>query len=192
MKTSPALNGVGLFLLTMENIKLNKYLLLDEHDKMYYANVFRYAKAVDTIGEYQAKKLTGLPFGEVTMVKNLAAAADYIKVFEIVFGISEEELSSIRVMEFFMALNWVRYELGQLVEREEHLVGGEDPKMIEAGSAQLNVFKEMNILIPLSKEYSKTPEEIAAWKYSTVFTILYHEKVRADIEREYNRLTAPK
>lgn len=155
---------------------------------LYYANVFQFAKAVDTLGNYKAKRLTVLPFGDVTNVKNLAASANYTKVFYIVFGIDEKELVNIRVKEFFMALNWVRQELESLIEREKHLVGEEDPKMVEAGSARLNVFKEMNILIPLSKEYGKTPEEIASWKYSTVFTILYHEKVSRDIEKEYSRL----
>ena len=159
---------------------------------LYYSNVFQFVKPVDTIGCFKAKKLTGLPFGEVTNIKNLSAAADYPKVFEIVFGITEKDLENIRMKEFFMALNWLRKELESLIEREKHLVGDEDPKMVEAGSARLNVFKEMNILIPLSKEYGKTLEEIAAWKYSTVFTILYHEKGSRDIEREYSRLNTAK
>lgn len=159
---------------------------------LYYATVFQFVRAVGTIGSYKAKRLTGLPFGDVTKVKNLAVAEEYPKVFEIVFGITEKELSNTRVKEFFMALNWVRNELGTLIEREKHLVGDEDPKMVEAGSARLNVFKEMNILIPLSKEYGMTPDEIAGWKYSTVFTIMYHEKVSGDIEKEYTRLTTAK
>ena len=176
----------------MENIKLYQYHQLSENKKLYYANVFQFVKSVDSIGSHKAKKLTGLPFGEVTNIKNLATAQDYPKVFEIVFGIAEKELSNTRVKEFFMALNWLRHELGELIEREKHLVGDEDPKMVEAGSARLNVFKEMNILIPLSKEYGKTIEEIAAWKYSTVFAIMYHEKVSRDIEKEYSRLTTVK
>ena len=176
----------------MENIKLYKYLKLGENDALYYATVFQFIKGSDIIGKYKATNLTSLSFGEVANVKSLAKNADFTNVFVIVFGIPENELINIRVKEFFMALNWLKFELAELVEREKHLVGDEEPDMIEAGSARLNVFKEMNILIPLSKEYGMTPEQIEGWKYSTVFTIMYHDKVSRDVEKAYNKIIESK
>lgn len=176
----------------MKNIKLYQYLKLSERDALYYANVFQFVKPSDSIGEYKGSVLTGLPFGEVANIKKLAKASDFTKVFMIVFGIPEEELIRIRIDEFFMALNWIRNELDQLIGREKHLIGEEDPEMVQAGSERLNVFKEMNILIPLSKEYGMTPDEIASWTYSTVFTIMYYDKISRDIEREYNEIIKKK
>lgn len=172
----------------MENIKLYQYLQLSESEMMYYANVFQFVKERNSIGKYIAQKLTSLPFGEVTNIKNLAKDADFTKVFMIVFGIPERRLMRIRVKEFFMALNWVKVELDQLITREKHLMGVEDYEMVEAGSERMNVFKEMNILIPLSKEYGMTPEQIASWNYSTVFTIMYYDKVSRDVEKAYNEI----
>lgn len=183
---------MGLFLLQMKNIKLYEYLLLSDDEMVYYNNVFQFIKEENKIGNYEAKDLTSLTFGEVALVKKLAVASDYQKVFHIVFGIEEKELLNIRVKEFFMALNWLRNNLDALIEREKFLVGDEDLKMVEAGSARLNVFKEMNVIIPLSKDYGKTPEEIESWKYSTIFTIMYYEKISREVEKEYNRLTIKK
>jgi len=153
----------------------------------YYANVFQFVKASDSIGKYKAQKITGFPFGEVVNIKKLAQASDFTKVFVIIFGISERRLLRVRVKDFFRALNWVRMELEQLIDREKHLMSEEDPEMVDAGSERLNVFQEMNILIPLSKEYGMMPDEIASWKYSTIFTIMYHDKISRDIEIEYSK-----
>ena len=169
-----------------------QYLRLEENDMLYYSNVFQFIKESDSIGKYKASKLTGLPFGEVVNVKKLAKDSKFAEVFVIVFGIPEKKLMRIRVKEFFMALNWLRMELEQLIEREKHLIGDEEPEMIEAGSERMNVFKEMAILIPLSKEYGMTPDQIASWTYSTVFTIMYYDKVNRDIEKAYNKIIESK
>ena len=123
----------------MENIKLSDYLKLSENDALYYATVFQFIKGSNEIGKYKATKLTSLSFDDVINIKNLAKNADFTNVFVIVFGIPENELIQVRVKEFFMALNWLKFELAELVEREKHLVGDEDPEMVEAGSARLNV-----------------------------------------------------
>lgn len=173
----------------MRNIRLYQYYQLDEREAVLYASVFKFATPSDRLGSFQAKKLTSLPYGEVNQIKRMAEASDYPGVFEKVFGISQRRLLLMRVKPFFMALNWLRQELEQLLERESHLMSVQDPKMVEAGVDRLKVFKEMNVLIPLSKEYGKTPEEIASWPYSTVFTLLYYEKVSGEIEKAYTELT---
>jgi hypothetical protein len=173
----------------MKNIRLYQYFELEEKEMLYYANAFKYGKVSDTLGGHKAKKLTSLSFGDVSKIRDLATTSDYPEIFNIVFGISEKDLNKIRVKEFFMAFNWLQKELEVLISREDHLKGEEDPKLIQAGVERLNSFKGLNILIPLSKAYGKTLEEIESWKYSTIFAILFYDKVNGEIEREYNRLT---
>ena len=75
---------------------------------LYYANVFQFIKASDSIEKYKGSKLTSLTFDQVAEVKSLAKESDFAKVFIIVFGIQERRLMRIRVKEFFMALNWLK------------------------------------------------------------------------------------
>ena len=76
----------------------------------------------------------------------------------------------------------------ELIENEKHLTGDEDPEMIEAGSERLSIFKEMNILIPLSKDYGMTIEQIASWTYSTVFVFMYYAKITSEFEQEQHNI----
>jgi len=172
----------------MENIRLYELLKLDQKQADLYENIFQFAKPVDHVGKYKGRKLQMLTFAEVNALKKLANKLDYIPAFQIVFGIPEIVLLKTRVQEFFTALNWLRNEMQILIEREKLLISEPDPEQIEAGIEELNIFKEMNILIPLSKEYCVKPEELAEWRYSAIFTIIYHAKINADIERRYSEI----
>ena len=169
----------------MENIRLYRLLLLDEAEFDRYFGVFEHIKPVDRIGNLKAKRLQSLTFGEVLTIKKCASKNDYIEPFLIVFGISKRKLLMTRVTDFFRAFNWIRNELTILIEREKLLNSEPEPKMIEAGIERLDLFKEMNLVIPLSKDYSLHPDEIFDWRYSTIFTLLHHGKMSAEIDRNY-------
>ena len=169
----------------MENIRLYQFLLLDETEADRYLGVFQHIKPDDRIGKLKAKRLHELSFGEVLTIKKCATKDDYIEPFLIVFGISERKLTRIRVTEFFRAFNWIRDELTVLIEREKLLNSEPEPEMIEAGIERLDIFKEMNLVIPLSKDYSLHPYTIFDWRYQTIFTLLHHGKISAEIDRNY-------
>ncbi len=194
----------------MDNIRLYRFLLLEEAVQNRYFNVFQFIAPVGIIprlfllwqfGNLKAEKLQQLSFGEIIMLKKYATGNDYEKIFQIVFGISESQLLRVRVKDFFQALNWIKNELEILVEREKLLNSEPDPKMMEAGIERLEVFREMNLLIGLMKDYGlpPTPERslfssaedynpldlYAEWRYSTVFTLLYQAKISNDIDRNY-------
>ncbi len=172
----------------MDNLRLYQFLLLDQEKADRYENVFQYAKPVDHINKYKGQKLQSLTFGQVGTLKKLATEREYIQAFQIVFGIPEKTLLKTRIKDFFMALNWLRNEIQNLLENEKLLVIEPDPEQTEAGIDELNIFKDMNILIPLSKEYCEPPEVIAEWRYSTIFTLLYHAKISSEIDRRYSEI----
>lgn len=176
----------------MENIRLYQFLLLDEAEADRYLGVFQHIKPVDRIGNLKAKRLQALTFGEVLTIKKCASKNDYIEPFLIVFGISKRKLLTTRITEFFRAFNWIRNELTILQEREKLLNSEPEQEMIDAGIERLDLFKEMNLVIPLSKDYSLRPDIIFDWRYSTIFTLLHHGKISAEIDRNYAEILRKK
>jgi len=176
----------------MDNIRIEELFKLPQHTQERYANLLKYLAPKAKLCGKDGRQLGDLTYAEVAKIKRLANDQDPLNVLAIVFNVSEPEILKVRCMEFFAALNWVQLELHILQEREKLLTEDVDPDLEEAGVKRLDVFKEFNVLIPLSKEYSLPPETIADWQYSTIFTILYHAKITNDIQRRHMEIQKSK
>lgn len=149
-----------------------------------------------TKGKNNYNKLTDMTFGEVISIKLNLQKPNYqaiVSIFKAVFGLTEEQVSGLNVVEFFHAFNWIKEEIVEIYNNEQkNLKGTTEPKLKEAGIERLNVFGDMNSLIMLGKIYATPPHEVEKWNYLTVFSYLMYERISKEISDEYRRLTAPK
>ncbi len=80
--------------------------------------------------------------------------------------------------------------LGKWFEKERLNLSMESTKEEkEAGIADLyKKCGDMAVVMALAKDYGKDPDEVAGWKYSKVFNILFVDKERALFERKLQKV----
>lgn len=182
--------------MTIQNLTVSQLFALEHSEFERYCQIFEHARPKDHIkawplylsDPWQAASFGDLTFGDVETIKH-TFSKDLFGVFRIVFGIEQRDLMRVRVRDFFPALNWIKKELSELVKRErDFLEGSQDPDWKNAGGDRLNVFKSMNVLIAFGKEYGQTPQEVEQWKYSFVFTLLYHSRITGEVQKNYHNI----
>ena len=170
----------------MENIKVGKYIVLNESEKMKYDVLFEHVRPSDTLLGKKAVPLMNMTYGEVSFIQH--KVSDVQLVFEKIWGIDRHKFLDLKVADFFPCVNWVKEQLKALAEANKKLETEADPKMEEAGIKELERFGSLNALISIAKDYGVTPQEVETWKYSFVFTLLYHSVISSTIERNYSKI----
>lgn len=182
--------------MSLEKIPVHKLFKLEYNSFEQYHNVLKHLQpiAIKRKGKSIAS-MTDLTFGEVTEVKmNLQDASfDNMKeIFKTVFRLKKYEFLNIDVLEFYHALNWIREEIQSIYENEkQNLSQAPDPKLVEAGIEDLNIFGELNTLIALGEKFGKAPQEVENWNYNLVFSLMLHQKISGEVSKNYSELNKP-
>lgn len=177
----------------MDNIRLHQFAMLPYGKQEQYVQVLQFVKPVARLGKHKAKSFQEMTYNDVLMLKKLASTDAYVPMFDIVFGINENELNMTRIKEFFQAFNWIRDEVKRIIKVEKRELGSEpDPDMVEAGISRLDRFGDMNAVIPMSIDYGVHPDVILGWQYSVVFMLLRHKKISGEIDRNYMEIMRKK
>lgn len=138
-----------------------------------------------------AKDIYQLPYCSVSSLKGFMQSPSlpgFISVFKLVFDVDEKEFLKMKATEFYYSFNWLQNQIIELVEGEKRLESEPDENWKLAGIERLNIFGELNTLINIGKQYSKSPQEIEQWTYELVFTLALHNKIDGDINKRYSEI----
>lgn len=173
--------------MTLEKISLSELFLLQNKQFEEYHNVLKHLVPKPIKAKKEIESLTDLTFGEVTLIKmNLKEPSlnSMVEIFKTIFGLSQKDIFKISVIDFYHALNWIKEEIQTIYNRElDNLSSSPDPKLKEAGIDALNVFGEMNTLIMLGEKFGQPPQDIENWSYNLVFSLMLHQKITADVNK---------
>ncbi len=173
----------------IENIRLSRFDRIDRSLHEDYMRVLTALRPRPRLGPFKARRLTGLTFSEVTLIRGWFAEGNtmgLLKAMELVFGCKRERLGQFRVVDYFHAFNWLTRELEFLAEQEQrHLSGKLGPELEMAGVRRLDRFKELNALVALAVQFGITPQEVEKWNYGLVFSLLWYNKVYREVEKDH-------
>lgn len=138
---------------------------------------------------FEAPKIMTMSFGDVIEIKKLLqdmTLKDQLEVVSKVYGIQVETLATIHVTTFFSMFNYVVKEVKQIMKNEEmYLKGDIEADMMQAGVDKLNQFGILATVDTLAGNDVLKWEEVLEQRYSRVFTKMFMNKVRNDIEKKY-------
>jgi hypothetical protein len=175
---------------SLQKISFRQLFQLKNHRFEEYHKVLQHLEAIPLNDRIES--LTDLTFGEVAGIKlNLKQPTflNMIEIFKTIFGLSQNEIYKINVIEFYHALNWIKEEIQNIYDREiQNLSSTPDSKLKDAGIDDLNIFGEMNTLIAFGEKFGKAPQEVENWNYNLVFSLMLHQKISSDINKRYVEL----
>jgi hypothetical protein len=170
--------------------------IVTDEDAAYHVFVWSKLRPLNTITidghEYIAPPIKAMTFGEVVDLKKFITSSDFndkIRAVEIVYKISFETLSEMKAIKFFPLLNYITKEIEVIAENEAKTLSGDyDSDMINAGVEELSQFGVITTIDTLANGDVLKWQSILDMRYSTVFTKLYLNKVKAKIETEYQKI----
>ena len=176
----------------LNNISTLEFLRLDEAAALPYWQLQSILKPHPTFGKFKAARLGELQFGQVSTLKQHLQKPDFdglLEMFTLVFGVKRLQFLNAPVTDFLIALGWLRKSVSELIQKEYNALKSEtDPDMQAAGVERLSIFQEMNATIAIGKEFGKSPEEIETWKYNLVFTLILHNKITGEVQKNYSEI----
>jgi len=183
----------------LNKISLKQFFELDENLALRYLAVQSLMK--DKNGDLKSKnvfckrksvKLGELSFGKVSELKRLIQEDTHysvIGVLQTVFRVKENEALNADIISFFYAANHISKEVLSLIKKEYNALKHEqDPDLEMAGIKKLSIFGELSTLIGIAERYGNTPMEVEDWKYNMVFSLMLHDKVTKEIQKNYNEI----
>lgn len=175
----------------LDKITVNKLFKLSPEGFDEYHNTLKNLVPKPEIKGHQANDIYELSFSEVSWLKTFikdTSFENFLKAYELVFGISENLFLKADVVEFYHSFNWLQNEILELIEGESALSSEPDEKWKDAGIEDLNVFGELNTLITIGEKYGVPPHEVEKWSYNLVFTYALHNKMNSDVNKRYSEI----
>lgn len=176
----------------LDNIKVSKLYQLGEVEFKKYMQLQSVLGEKDVFPKIKATPLMDLTFGEVATLKNNLAKPTFeslYECFQIVFKVKLKTYVNQSVVDYFYAMNWLKNSVRELMEREAKTLSSDiDPLLDAAGIKRLVKFGELNTLKAIGQQFGKSPREIEDWKYSLVFSLMLHDKVSSEVQKEFNNL----
>ena len=145
----------------------------------------------------QVSKLT---FDEVEVIKSVFQNPTMEDIMELIIlcyamrgdmnQSAQEQYLKTSIFDLFRAKTFLQEFITKTIEKEvDWLSGKSDDKLLMINAEErLKPFSHILSKISLAEQFSTTVSEIGKWKYSTVFTILVANKVKADLITEYNEI----
>lgn len=176
----------------LENISTFEFLKLNEADALPYWKLQAMMNYKPTFGTRPATRLGELQFGQVATLKQFIQNPDFetlVEAFQMVFDVKRSQFINAPVTDFLIALGWLRESVSNLIQKEYNALKSDpDPDMQAAGVERLGVFAEMNTLIAIGQQYGKSPQEIEMWPYNMVFTLMLHNKILSEVQKNYSEI----
>lgn len=173
----------------IKNYKLKDFLKKDEETIQQYITVLTLSGTIPTKNEVFYLKLR-----EVQDIRDHLTAGtidNLIHAVAITEGKTYDEVQKLKILDFFRLVNSIVEQIEQISTAEQTSLSSEHPNFKwEAvnGSDKLAKFGIYNTLDTLSGGDITKYEQILDLSYSDVFTKMYMERVKADLEIEMNQL----
>ena len=171
------------------NYKLKDFIRMKIELIEEYASALTFIEPIET-----KKELFYMPLRFVDFVKTHLASDNIEDILEIIGQLTDrthEEVLEIRVVEFYRTLKGIKKQLEEIIKLEkDRLSGNAVDFRWEAvnGSERLAPFGIFNTLDNLSGGDITKWDEIHDMPYDKVFTKLFMDTVRADIEIEKSKI----
>ena len=176
----------------LENITVKEFFQLEEKQAAKYLQLKAIMNPSQKFCKRKAVPLGQLSFGEVSELKRLIVEDTHhavVGIFQTVFKLKEKEILNAEVVSFFYAANYINREVLSLIKKEYNALKQEqDPDLEMAGIKKLSIFGELSTLIGIAERYGNTPMEVEDWKYNMVFSLMLHDKVTKEIQKNYNEI----
>ncbi len=182
----------------LRNISTKRLFSLQAKRFDQYHNTLKHLKAKPVLKNKQATPIENLSFGEVIAIKQILNNPNIdglLQVFKMVFKLNKNKVLNIPVLDFYHAFNWVQEQVLIINKRERSQLVSKlpiDSKLKDAGIKEFNELGEMKSLIEVGKMFGKSPESIAKWRYSIVFSILKDSRIANDVNVRYNKILSRK
>lgn len=113
-------------------------------------------------------------------------------LFEVCFGLNDNQFFNLKVVELFKAKNYIVQELDRIVKVETKMLSSTtatDTHMWDmAGADRLKPFNDLSPLMQLGKELGQYPYDLGKKPYNEILSMLAQLKTRTEVETEYQRL----
>lgn len=185
----------------MKNITVHQYAQLQ--DTSLYDAILDVLKPKQCIYITKMKYLkvgkkmnvNAMPYVNVKYCMRLLGKAngwdEIIKLFDICFGITEEQFWKMSIVQFFHGRQYLIQEFKRLVEVESRVLASQstDEHLWQmAGADKLKPYNDTLPLVQLGKMFGQYPFELGRKPYGEVFSLLAQVKVQNEVETEYQKL----
>ena len=169
----------------IRNVKVRELLKMPINEALDTITAMRYVKPLDT-----PKPIFNMTLRQVQNLKDLMSSGtieDIISCVDICVGNVDE----MRILDFFKYLNSIKEQLESIAHAESVSLSSDRVNFkweAVEGSEKMSRFGIYNTLENLSGGDVLKWEAILDLEYADVFTKLYMDKVKADLESEMNQL----
>lgn len=183
--------------MTIENISIAEYFVLEDTVKY---DIFLDHMNPENLFCGKKCNVNALTFDEVQVTRSIFSnpnSEDLKDLYLMLFDIRgdrdtspEQIFLNESVFQLFKATNFIKQYIERINKKELEWLSGEESdvlKMLNA-SKRLAPFNHLLQKMDLAQMFGVTPDEIGKWKYSKVFIILASNKVRSEIQKEYNEI----
>lgn len=175
----------------INNYRFYKFISLPETEQLAYMDILKHLCPNDFYRWKTAKQIPSLPYFQVQNIREAMMRGtfeDMAYIFKIVFNIKRKTLARMRIVHFFGLFNFVLRELEKISNIERVLASESEPELVQAGISELERFGQLNPLDAIGKAYSRHPKEVETWAWDYCFSLLYKQKVEADIQKKYTEI----
>jgi len=177
----------------INNITFLEYCKLE--DKSAFDFVIKFSKEFElAIDHFGVGDITLKKFGTVKELQHKYEKGieykDYFELIEDMTGKKENEIMSIRLMEFFQAIRYLNTEIERVNTLETKMLSHEPTDLeIRAGIEKFNVLGNFNQKTFFCDKFNWTLEYVDNMKYTDAFAFLYKDKLMTDFQKKYTKLS---
>ena len=169
--------------MTLYNKKISE---LSIEELKHYSSILQYIEPIKN------KSLLNYTHNDVTLIRTHVIKntfEDLYKVFDIVFGIKENDILNLKVVDFYKRYNFIIFELEKIVKLEQTFLKSKTDNLWSmAGGKELEKFGVYGIYRAIGKTFNIKPSEVKYWEWNDVFLELAFSKKESSINEVYYKL----
>ncbi len=176
----------------IENITVMEFFSLPQQDMVRQYNLLRMLKESDTLNKKTATKMLMQPYAAIVTLKKLYSNQTpeaITQMIEVVFGLNHLRQMSIRILDYFPALNFIINGIEYISQIEtSRLSSQEKEELVIAGIHKMRIYGDLTVIDQLAGGDLLKWSAVEKMPYQHVFTKLCMEKDRAEIQENYNEI----
>lgn len=137
------------------------------------------------LGSIKCKSIWDLPFSLVDEIKE--RTNDMLFLMEVFYGVKEKQLQEYRIVSFFRAFNYIKFQIESIYKAEQRLVKEPDEKLKAAGIDELSILGSFNVIDDVATAYGVRPKEVEQWSYSEIYLKTLKNSITNKIQENYAR-----
>jgi len=172
----------------LKNITVAEYLV--SKDFLKYDEVLRFEAGQNFGHNISSNSYTNVKYC-LSLLQKVSSFDTIIEVFEILFGIKEEELMQMRILDYYRLRNHLINTMKLIQDNENKLAQSgkiDIGKWKMAGGDRLKPFDDLMPLDQLGERYGIYPYDIGRKPYSEVFMLMAGVKTLNEVNYNYTTM----